>query len=226
MITMPQALLNKLPEGARKIYEAVYKTAINQGKSEKDASIIAIEAVKRKYKQTKEKKWVTKSTALKITVLKSGLFNNIIKFRVPLTNTNWDREGERVTQEVIDDLLSRKAYNITGDLEHERVARLEGKTELRKRLTEYENTDKLYLLESLEESDGEVIATIVMNKSHPLYSTMLKEHKQGKYLYASSEFENAIYNANNEIIKADRLGWSITNDPVNSDTMIREVLAS
>lgn len=227
MITMPQVLLDKLPKEARAIYEAVYKKAKEMGKSDKDAAILAITAVKRKYKQTKEKKWVTKSYALKLNIVKSGLFNSTIKFKVPINLSKYDDEGERVLKSTMQDLIERNAINTVGDLDHERIAKLDNKVELRKRLNPYVGTEGLYLLEKLDEDeDGELNATIAMNKSHPLYKQVLNEHKQGKYLYLSPEWEGARYNADNEIIYADKFGFSITSNPIQSANMINEVIAN
>jgi cation transport regulator ChaB len=227
MITMPQALLDKLPKEAKAIYEAVYKKAKEMGKSDKDAAILAITAVKRKYKQTKEKKWVTKSYALKLNIVKSGLFNSTIKFNVPIKISKYDAEGERILKSTMQDLINRNAINTIGDLDHERIAKLDNKIELRKKLNPYVGTEGLYLLEKLDEDeDGDYIATIAMNKSHPLYKQVLNEHKQGKYLYLSPEWEGARYNADNEIIYADKFGFSITSNPIQSANMINEVIAN
>lgn len=225
---MPIELIKKLPDKAKKIYEAVYKEARKKGKSPKDAAILAIGVVKKSYKQTKTKQWVTKSTALKSTLLKSGLFNKSIKFRIPLTNTHTDSEGQRVTKDLINKVYKNNLIKTVGDVEHEKIAKREGKSELRKRLTDLEGTDGLYLLEDIKKSeDDELEALVVMNKSHPLYDEMLKRHRRGEYLYASAEWENAVLNEDEtEIIDANSLGWTITNSPINYETKIKQVFAS
>jgi cation transport regulator ChaB len=225
MITMPVELLKSLPEKARKLYETVYKNAINDGKSPREAAVMAIEIVKKSYKQTKTKEWVAKSNALKLVIVKSGLFNNTIKFKIPLTNTKRDSEGERVTQEVIDKIVKNKLYNVTGDLEHERIAKQKGLMGLRARLTPYVNTETLFLLEDIDNKDGELEATVVLNKLHPLAKQVLEDQKKGKYLFASSEFFGAKYNDNDDMIDVDSFGWTISNDPINAGTLMKEVIA-
>ena len=224
---MPIELLKKLPKKARKIYEAVYAKAKSEGKSASEAAMIAIGAVKRNYKQTKEKKWITKSTALKMTIVKSGLFNKTLKFRIPLTNTKVDREGQRVSKELIDKVYNSKLIKTIGDVEHEIIAKKENKMDLRKQLTDLTGTSGLYLLEDISESeDGELEALIAMNKAHPLYNTMLDKHKHGEYLYASAEWENAkLSDDGYTIIDADSLGWTITNSPIGDLDKVRQVIA-
>lgn len=221
---MPMKLLNKLPSKAKKIYEVVYKKAIKDGKSPKDAAILAIGVVKKSYKQ-KDKKWVTKSTALKSTILKSGLFNKSVKFRIPITNTQLDRDNEKVSLELIKRMHTQNLIKTIGDVEHERIAKLDNKLTERAMLTDISGSEGLYILESVDLSEsGELEALILMNKNHPLYSKMLKEHKAGKYLYASAEWENAKYNGN-EIVDASSLGWTISNSPINYETKIKQVMA-
>ena len=224
---MPIELLKKLPKKARKIYEAVYTQAKSEGKSASEAAMIAIGAVKKSYKQTKAKKWVTKSTALKMTILKSGLFNKTLKFRIPLTNTKIDKEGQRVSNQLINKVYDSKLIKTIGDVEHERIAKKEHKLNLRKQLTDLTGTSGLYLLEDIAKSDeGELEALVVMNKAHPLYETMLNKHKHGEYLYASAEWENAKLNDDESIITdADSLGWTITNSPIGDLDKVRQVIA-
>ena len=224
---MPVELLKKLPSKARKIYESAYSKAKSEGKKASEAAMIALGAVKRDYKETKEKKWITKSTALKTTILKSGLFNKTLKFRIPLTNTKIDREGQKVSSKLIDKMYTNNLIKNIGDVEHERIAIKERKMDLRKQLTDLNGTSGLYILENISKSeDNELEALVAMNKSHPLYETMLNKHKQGEYLYASAEWENAKLNEDeSEIIDADSLGWTITNNPIGDLDKVRQVIA-
>jgi len=217
------SLLNKLPANAKKLYESVYSKAKSEGKSSSDASSIALKAVKDKYKT----RVITKSTALKITILKSGFFNKTIKFRIPLTDTKVDSEGQRVSSDLINKLYTNKLIKQIGDIEHETIAKRDGKTELRNQLTKLTNTRGLYLLEDITKTDDdELEALVVMNKTHPLYETMLKEHKSGNYLYASAEFNDAkLSNDESEIIDASSLGWTITNSPINHNMKVRSAMA-
>ncbi len=228
---MPMSLIKKLPTKARKVYELVYKKARLQGKSQKDAAILAIGVVKKSYKQTKTKKWITKSTALKSTILKSGLFNRTLKFRIPLTNTKIDSDGQRVSKELIHKVYNNNLIKTIGDVEHETVAKLEGKTNLRSQLTDLEGTNGLYILEDviLKEDDDytELDAIVIMNKMHPLYPYMLNQNKQGNYLHASAEWKGGKTNEDEtEIIDADELGWTITNSPVGDVDKVSEVIIS
>jgi len=220
---MPMNLINKLPDKAKKIYEQVYSKAKSEGKTSEEASRIALSAVKEKYKT----KLVTKSSALKITILKSGFFNKTIKFRIPLTNTKLDNEGQKVSKSLINKLYTNKLVKQIGDVEHETIAKRDGMLDLRQRLTNLNNTKGLYLLEDITKTDDdELEALVIMNKTHPLYETMLKEHKNGNYLYASAEFNDAKLNEDeSEIIDASSLGWTITNSPVNYGTKVKEAIA-
>lgn len=224
---MPIELLKKLPKKARKIYETVYTKAKSDGKSASEAAMIAIGAVKRNYKQTKTKKWITKSTALKTTILKSGFFNKTLKFRIPLTNTKIDSEGQRVSPKLINKIYNSKLIKTIGDVEHEGIAKKENKLDLRKQLTDLTGTNGLYLLEDISKSDdGELEALVVMNKSHPLYETMINKHKHGEYLYASAEWNNAKLSDDESVITdADSLGWTITNSPIGDLDKVRQVIA-
>jgi len=227
---MLKSLINKLPVKAKKIYELVYKKARLQGKSQKEAAILAIGVIKKTYKQTKTKQWITKSTALKSTILKSGLFNKSVKFRIPLTNTKIDSEGQKVSKELIQKVYNNNLIKTIGDVEHESVARKEGKMRFREQLTDLEGTKGLYILEDIvmsDDDDAELDALVVMNRTHPLYTYMLKEHKHGKYLYASAEWENGVLNDDEtEIIDADSLGWTITNSPNGDVDKLSRVIIS
>lgn len=214
---MPLDLVKKLPVDARKIYEATYKSARESGKSEMVASKIAITAVKQKF--TKKKgTWVTKSMALKFKILKSGFFNRDPVFEIPLLTTDIDSEGQMVAPELLDKIVNEHKLLQIGDIEHERIAKLDGKMLSRRFLTKYKNTEGLYYLKDYKKEGNKLVAKIGMNKSHPLYDSLLAEHKQGNYLAASAEFEDAFIK-DGVIHDANVVGWSITNMPVNKNAV-------
>jgi cation transport regulator ChaB len=214
---MPLDLLKKLPVEAKEIYESTYKSARGAGKSEMVSSKIAITAVKKKF--TKKKGvWVTKSMALKFKILKSGFFNRDPVFEIPLVTTDVDSEGQMVAPEFLDKIVNEHKLLQIGDIEHERIAKLDGKMLSRRFLTKYKNTEGLYYLKEYKKDGNKLVAKIGMNKSHPLYSDLLSEHKKGNYLAASAEFEDAFIK-DGVIHDANVVGWSITNMPINKNAV-------
>lgn len=214
---MPIEMLNKLPAEAKKIWETTFKAA-KAKVSVEQAARVAMSAVKKSFKQSKGK-WVTKSMALKITLVKSGILFPQYKFLMELTNDKKDSEGQRVRPELLYKLYKNNLIDKVGDVDHEKVAKEYGEDYIlaRAKLTQDIGTEGLYFLDDVKYIDNKIKAVVTMNKKHPLFNKYLALHKKGEYLYASAEFENAKFNSDGEIIDADKMGWTITNNPLNLD---------
>jgi hypothetical protein len=210
---MPTALLNKLPPKAKALWEKVYGEKKGELGSER-AAILAMAVVKKSYKKNNNK-WVAKSAAIKLKLIKSGWLFPQYKFKIILSSSDEDKEFETINPNLLEDLVKSDRIEKIGDVDHEIIARELNSMDSRSIYTNDVGTNGLYYLDNVEYSDGKVIGTVVMNNKHPLFDKYLNLHKQGKYLHASAEFEDPVYNGNNQLINASKMGWTITDNPTN-----------
>ena len=222
---MPIEQLKKLPAKARELWESTFQANKKEYGAEKAAQI-AWAAVKNKYKKVSGR-WLVKNMLLKLKLIKSGLFFPSYKFHVELSNDQWDDDGQRVDPALLEKLVVEDKVERIGDVDHENIAREENRMEERRQyLCTEEGTDGLYYLEKVHYQDGKVIGLIGMNKKHKHYNTFLEKHKKGKYLSASAEFDNYKLGEDGKtIVQADKLGWTITDHPINQSAGVKNIYA-
>lgn len=220
---MPGSFLDKLPVKGKKLWESAFAEAKKKYSTEKSAAI-ATAAVKKSFKKAKTGKYVAKSGALKLTLIKSGWFFPDYKFKIVISDDQVDLDGERVNSDLLQKLVSENRVDRIGDVDHEVVARDLGMMKQRSLLTSDEGTEGLYYLDDVKYDGGKAIATIGMNKKHKHYNKYIGLHKKGEYLYASAEFKNATISGN-EIVNADSMGWTLTNNPRNEGAKTIGIIA-
>ena len=206
---MPMDLLKKLPEKARKIYEAVYNSARKAGRTPEVAAKMAIAVVKEKYKK-KENQWIAKSIITKLDLVKSGWLLPEYKLKMEITNDLIDKDGEQVSLDLIKKLAENNKVRVIGDVDHELWAKAHNKElERETYLNKDKGTQGLYILDSYKFEENKLTGIISLNKAHPYYKKYLDLNKEGKYLFASAEFYNATIE-DGVITEADELGFTIT----------------
>jgi len=207
-------LLNKLPKEAKSIFESNYKSAKSRGLGPTAASKIAMGAVKRGFKKINSG-WAKKNTKARLTAVKSGWFSKDYFFNIEIANNLWDDEDQRASEYLLKRLSDEGKISAIGDVDHETYFKANGALDKRAVINTDTGTKGLYKMLNYNFKDGKINATIQLNKDHKLFDKYLKLHKTGKYLYASPEFENCEISDDGTFVDADRLNWTITDEPAN-----------
>lgn len=215
-------MLNNLPDKSRAMWESVFREARKNHDNTQSAHI-AWTAVKHDLNNIPGRS-IAKNVLFKLTLLKSSIFKPDYRFELEITNDSCDMDGQRVDPEVLINLTKGGRINPIGDIDHERLCDKLGMSEERKQLTTDTNTAGLYILEKYMYDNGKIMAVVKMNKTHALYDKYLELHKQGRYLHASAEFENAKVDGQGIIYSADKLGWTITDNPINLQARVHKLI--
>ena len=219
---MEDNLLSKLPNGAKKLWEAAYRSARSRGNNIETSSTIAIGAVKKVFKK-QEGIWVKKHLGVKLHLIKHGFLFPSYSFELELTNNLWDSENQRVSESLLEKLTSTDKVSQIGDVDHERYYQKFNKMDERNMINQDKGTEGLYMLDSYKYENGSVKAIVNMNKKHPLYNKYLSHHQKGEFLYASAEFPDATID-NGIITDASEMLWSITDNPAGNVTQAKPIM--
>jgi cation transport regulator ChaB len=214
-------LLKKLPEPARKIYDATYRNIRAKGGSVESATRIAISAVKNKYKKSDDK-WIVKNILTKLNLVKTGFLFPEYSMDIVISNTLEDKDGQRVSPELLKKLSDNDQIDNILDIDHERYCAEKDILQDRSKLTSDLETKGLYTLKAHYIQNNELIGQINLNKNHRLYKKYLALNKKGEYLKASAEFQNAKVE-DGIIIDAEKMRVSLTNYPSGNGTVAKKV---
>ena len=208
---MPKALLDKLPLNAKRLWEAAYKNSRSKGNSQTVSAKVAMSVVTKAYKK-QDGVWVKKHLNLKLHLIKHGWLFPSYKFELELSNDKWDSDNQMVSPELLKRFVDQNKIASSGDIDHERYYRKTGNLNKRDLINNDLGTEGLYMLDSYKYENGSIKAIVGMNSKHALYDKYLDYHRKGKFLFASAEFPNATIE-NGNIIDADEMLWSITDNP-------------
>ncbi len=212
---MPLSMMKNLPPKAKKLFEEVYMHAKAKGMSPEKAGMMATGAVKHAFGMRIFKEHAMKSCAVKFEVVKSGFLFPDYSFDLVITNDDIDDDGQCVSRDVISKLANTGEILKVGDVDHEEYCKRKGEEYMQERakLTPEEGTIGLYFLKGYGFDGKNLVLNVGMNKSHSLYKRFLTYHKQGKYRYGSAHFYNSQFDALGNMVDAERMGWTITDNP-------------
>ena len=218
---MAAVLFNKFPPKAKKLWESVYRNARVNGKNVQNSTNLAMSVIKNTYKKQKGV-WVKKHLNIKLHLIKHGLIFPSYKFELELSNNKWDSDNQMISEDLLNRIVDEGNIAMFGDVDHEKYYQTHNSLSERDLLNTDKGTEGLYYLDSYKFEEGGIKAIIGMNKKHPLFNKYLTHHHNGDYLYASAEFPNAEIE-NGVVINADKMLWSITNNPAGD--VIKGVIA-
>lgn len=196
--------VKELPTQAKKLFIKVFNS-VYEKYGEERAFKIAWSAVKEKYKK-KDNKWVLKRSFNTQCVLRrSGFFKPLYFFDKVLTTADQDSLGVSVDESLMEKLVKENKIHPEADIEHlstEGDRRYKG----------------AYKLIKPSYKDGELRVRFYLDKTHPKAKELIKYHKENEKLGLSAEFYDYILQ-DNKVINCSSLGWTITTNPINKQTL-------
>jgi len=199
---LPKQLMT-LPLTAKKVFLKAFNTA-SKKHSEDRAFKIAWSAVKKVYTK-KGNKWVRRSSVkVKSVVSRNGWFGRRYYFDTAIASNITAEDGLIATDSLLENISKTGKIDFNGDLEH---AKLEGN----------EAYNGLFKLIKHVYSDGKLFGRFQVDRTHPKYKWFINKYANKK-IGVSAEFYNPTQQGN-KIIDCDRLGWTITDDPVDPNTI-------
>ncbi len=216
---MSLSTLKELPEEARKLWEQIFQSAKAKGKTDTDSAQLAWDAVKKVY--SKSKSWQSNEASMSKDILKSATGDNIIYYLdgiLTLPGQDSSSQYNNVSEALLSKFIQPNFIETYGTIEHQEYEK-DLKIQFNKDIIKGKEP---YHLDSSKLVGNELHIKFKINPEYEQYQQLIEFTKQGQFLNLSAEFKDAI-TYGNTIIDAQKLGWTVTNNPAQKKAKVYNI---